>query len=332
MGAGSSAALGRKSTAVDVVRHFAGTNARFLEGRVAVITGGNGGIGLETAKALAYAGCRVLIGSRTVAAGEAAIEREILGAGLGGYSVEDAKSRVAVAQLELESPKSIRAFAAVAAAESRIDFLIFNAGIMALPTCERTPLGFERQIGVNHFGHFQLMQSLRAKMEAQAFPSRVVVVSSLAHNRGSVVVDDLHFEKGRKYNDWVAYGQSKMANILFTKELADQLVGTQVTAVCLHPGVIQTNLARHIPMVQGAFGKFVFENFIVDKSIPQGAATTLYGCLEPSLTSQAGSYLFDCAVVEPNEEGRDAAKTKRKALWAATVAQLEAAMQKFPDA
>ena len=135
---------------------------------------------------------------------------------------------------------------------------------------------------------------------------------------------DLHYAEGRSYSSWGAYGQSKLANILFTKELADQLKGTQVSAVCLHPGVIKTNLARHMgEWVKGGVGGWLFENLVTDKTIPQGASTTLFGCLAPDLP--AGAYLSHCAVAAPTAEGEDAKGEGRKKLWAATVAQWAAA-------
>ncbi len=199
---------------------------------------------LETCKALAFAGARVILCSRSVDAGKKAVQDEIVKEGLGGYVVD--ASNVVVKQLDLNSLKSVKAFADdFLKTESRLDFLVLNAGIMALPNVEYTDAGFERQIGVNHFGHAYLTQLLLEKMlNDKTSAGRVVVLASTAHTMGKVICSDLHYNKGREYRGWEAYGQSKMANILFAKGLADELAGSHVTSVSVHPGVIQTNLWR----------------------------------------------------------------------------------------
>ncbi len=138
---------------------------------------------------------------------------------------------------------------------------------------------------------------------------------------------DLHFSKGRVYNDWAAYGQSKKANMLEARELADQLraEAPHVTVASLHPGIIVTNLARHMTMLNYSLVRWIFSTFIVDKSIAQGAATTLYACLSPDVVS--GEYYSDCAVGPADAEGLDEGKTLRKALWQATEEQLKAAAE-----
>ena len=177
-------------------------------------------------------------------AGEAAIDEEIKKEGCGGYVVD--ASNIKVMALDLSSLSSIKEFASqFLANENRLDFLVLNAGIMALPKLEFTDAGFEKQIGVNHFGHFYLTQLLQKKIqESPNTAGRIVVLSSSAHNFGSVQPEDLHYTKGRKYISWQAYGQSKLANLLHAKALADRLKGTDVTAVAVHPGVIKTNLWR----------------------------------------------------------------------------------------
>jgi NAD(P)-dependent dehydrogenase (short-subunit alcohol dehydrogenase family) len=146
-------ALHKRSTALDVVTHFAAAKGvpvgELLAGRFAIVTGGNSGIGTETVKALAHAGCRVLMGSRTVANGEAALRDEIAPPGLGGYAVPRAAELVRVAALELEDAASVRAFADAARAQAGaagIHLLVLNAGIMALPSLERTNAGWEKQL------------------------------------------------------------------------------------------------------------------------------------------------------------------------------------------
>lgn len=197
---------------------------------------------LETCKALAFAGARVVLCSRSVSAGEAAVKDEFTKPGHGGYVVDP--SNVVVKALDLNSLASVKAFAQdFLKTEQRLDFLVLNAGIMALPNRELTDAGFEKQIGVNHFGHFYLTKLLQEKMMSTPNTAgRIVVLSSVAHNMGNVIVSDLHYTNGRKYAAWEAYGQSKLANLLFAKALADRLKGTPLTALAIHPGTIQTNL------------------------------------------------------------------------------------------
>lgn len=210
--------------------------------------------------------------------------------------------------------------------ESRLDFLVCNAGIMALPNLEYTEAGFERQIGVNHFGHFYLTKLLLDKMlGTKDTAGRVVVLASTAHTMGELDLNDLHFNKGRAYRAWSAYGQSKLANILFAKGLADRLQGTNVTAVSVHPGVIQTNLWK-----QSWFNSFV-GNFVRDKTIPEGAATTVWACVCPRVSTEGlhGAYLLDCGPAPPSQIAQDEDKKLRDGLWKLTEEQLEEAVKKL---
>lgn len=186
-------------------------------------------------------GCRVILCSRSIASAKEAIKEEIEAMGNGGYIVNSAN--VVVKALDLNCLKSIKAFADdFLATEKSLDLLVLNAGIMALPKLEFTEAGFEKQIGVNHFGHAYLESLLHNFIIKQDRPARIVVLSSSAHSFGEIKADDLHFKNGRKYTNWSAYGQSKLANLLFAKSLGDKLKGTKVTAVSVHPGVIQTKL------------------------------------------------------------------------------------------
>lgn len=188
---------GKTKTAQQVVDDNGGPGS--LKGKVAVITGGNGGIGLETARALSSGGCRVVVGSRNVVNGKAAVKEAGIDEGL-----------VEVLQLDLEDLDSVEMFAAKCNREARIDYLVLNSGIMALPKLEYTKFGFERQIGTNHYGHFYLVSLLFDKLRSQAFPSRVVALSSIGHTYGRVNPKDLHYKHGRIYRPWPAYGQSKV--------------------------------------------------------------------------------------------------------------------------
>lgn len=211
---GNAQALGSRSTALDAVTHFAAaaggasTPRTLLAGKSAVVTGGGSGIGVETVVALAWGGARVLVGARDVAAARAALAPRLAAEGV-------ASDGVSVEHLDLASLPSVAAFAdaalAWAAPPRTLDFVVCNAGVMALPARELTPHGFECQIGVNHFGHHCLVRALRPRLVGQGTPARVVYVASRAHLRGSIDVADLHFGHGREYTPWGAYGQVRRA-------------------------------------------------------------------------------------------------------------------------
>ena len=222
---------------------------------------------METCKALASVGAKIILCSRSVQNGEKAVESEIKNDGLGKYKVADPK--IIVKQFDLESLESVKRFADdVLSTETHIDGIILNAGIMALPNLEYTSTGLERQIGVNHFGHFYLVKLLEPLLLSQSTPCRIVSLSSIAHKYGDVIGSDLHYKKGRSYGKWEAYGQSKLANLLFAKSLADRYreKGKEISAVSVHPGVISTGLARHM----GPVASFIYDTFFTDKTIPQG--------------------------------------------------------------
>merc|ERR1712087_588645 len=256
-----------------------------------------GGIGAESVKALLNAGCFVVLCSRDKEAGLLALDD--MGAPPG---------RARVQQLDLADLSSVKAASAeIAATEGRVSLLLNNAGVMATPQLE-TKQGFELQIGTNHLGHFALTRLLLPLIQDDG---RVVNVASTAHTMGFVDVGDLNFSRGRKYSAWGAYGQSKAANILFAKGLADHLqaAGSNVLSVSLHPGVIRTPLWRHGNRAL----TWLLHRFIIDKDVSQGAATSLYACLADGIP--AGSYLSDCKVAMPNEACEDASGSARKALW-----------------
>lgn len=315
--------FGSNTTAKQVVDAF-GTDL-YLKGKTAVVTGGNTGIGLEACKALSSAGARVILCSRSVEAAEKAIESEIKKKGKGGYIVENPD--ISVKALDLSSLDSIKTFAEDIKKTEEIDFLILNAGIMAIPTLQHTSAGFEKQIGVNHFGHFYLTKLLLDKMKNNSeVDRRIVVLSSTAHSMADVVPDDLHF-KNRSYAGWNAYGQSKAANLLFAKSLGDKLEGTNISAVSVHPGVIKTNLWNQsfFNQIIGGFVQFF------GKSVPQGAATTLWACLSPTIKEPGlkGAYLSDCAVSFPQTKcTQDSDGKIREKLWEATETQLNEVLAK----
>lgn len=168
---------------------------------------------------------------------------------------------------------------------------------MAAPRSSTTD-GLEMQIGTNHFGHFLLTNLLLDQLKASA-PSRIVTVSSLAHKFGRINRDDINSEKS--YNKWEAYGQSKLANILFTRELAKRLAGTGVVANSLHPGAVKTELQRHINIM--SYLALPFSPFLF-KTPKSGAQTTLAVALDPEYENVTGKYFADCAVVKETKDAQ----------------------------
>ena len=211
-----------------------------LEGKVAIVTGSNTGIGKETARGLAQEGATVVMAVRDPKKGEAA--RAELVASEPGL---EARRRVMV--LDLGDFASIRGFAAAFKRDfRRLDILVNNAGLSPAKR-STTKDGLETTFGVNHVGTFLLTHELLDVLKASA-PSRVVVLSSKLHYRGKMAWDDLQFER-RRFSTLGAYNQSKLANVLFTRALARRLATSGVVVNAVHPGVVQTELARDMPQV-----------------------------------------------------------------------------------
>jgi len=200
-----------------------------LTGRRAVVTGASSGIGVETVHALAGAGAEVTLAVRDVTAGDR-------------VAATTTGPRPRVAPLDLADPASVAAF--VAAWSGPLDILVNNAGIMATPLL-RTPRGVELQFATNHLGHFALAVGLHPALAA-AGDARIVSVSSVGHVNAGVDFDDVNFDR-RPYDPWVAYGQSKTANVLFAVEAARRWAADGIIANALNPGrITATNLGRHI--------------------------------------------------------------------------------------
>jgi NAD(P)-dependent dehydrogenase (short-subunit alcohol dehydrogenase family) len=261
-----------------------------LRGRLALVTGASSGLGAESARALAARGAEVVMTGRDVAKTEA-VAAEIR-ARTGNPAVE-------VAALHLELPGSVRAFAdEFLARHGALHILLANAGVMACPLA-RTAEGWELQLATNHIGHFLLAALLEPALRAGA-PARVVAVSSAGHQFASVDLEDPHFAR-RPYDKWTAYGQSKTANIWFALELDRRLAGDGVRAFAIHPGMIATELGRHLTaddlaalrtraQQRESAGRTSW------KGIPEGAATQLYAATAPELDGRGGLYLEDCQI------------------------------------
>lgn len=236
-------------------------------GRVAIVTGANSGIGFETAKTLAQKGASVVVAARNPAKGEAAVEE---------IRREEPVGSVRLMLLDLADLASVRSFAADFSTDfQRLDLLINNAGVMALPKRFETADGFEMQFGTNHLGHFALT-GLLFDLLSRTPGSRVVNVSSGAHRGGRMNWDDLHFRQG--YTPFGAYSQSKLANLLFTGELQRRFqgAGLDVLAAAAHPGWTATNLQTH----SGIAGLL---NPIFGQKPPMGALPTLYAATAPEV-------------------------------------------------
>jgi NAD(P)-dependent dehydrogenase (short-subunit alcohol dehydrogenase family) len=251
-----------------------------LSGRRAIVTGASSGIGVETARALASAGAEVTLAVRDTRAGErAAADIAVSG---------DAAIRVA--RLELADRASIDAFCV--AWRGPLHILVNNAGIMALPTLERTAEGVELQFATNHLGHFALTLGLRDALAA-AEDARIVSVSSTAHLRSPVVFEDIQFVS-RAYEPLLAYGQSKTANVLFAVGATARWAHEGITANALMPGAIATKLQRHMDPGYLERARAQAGVTLELKTPQQGAATSVLLAASPLLKGVGGRYFEDC--------------------------------------
>jgi NAD(P)-dependent dehydrogenase (short-subunit alcohol dehydrogenase family) len=264
-----------------------------LSGKRFVVTGASTGLGEETTRAVSGHGAAVTMAVRDIDKGLDAAERireSVPGADL------------TVRELDLASLASVRAFAQEFLAErDRIDVLINNAGVMACPQ-GTTADGFEMQFGTNHLGHFLLTTLLTPALIAGS-PARVVALSSRGHRFSDVDLDDPGFER-TPYEPWVAYGRSKTANVLFAVGFDQRYRDQGVRAFAVHPGGIQTELGRHLTeesintLVQAMPPGQQMEW----KTIPQGAATSVWAATSVDLDDKGGLYLEDCGIAEPVDE------------------------------
>ncbi|MDX6330758.1 MAG: hypothetical protein QOI83_3141 [Streptomycetaceae bacterium] len=271
------AGFGVRSTASDVLRGID------LSGKLAIVTGGHSGLGLETTRALAGAGAHVVVPARRRATAQEAVN------GIDGVEVEE---------LDLTDLDSVRSFAERFLASDRgIDIVINNAGIMAAPETRVGP-GWEAQFATNHLGHYALVNRLWPVIARGR--ARVVSVSSNGHQLSDIRWDDVHFEHG--YDKWQAYGQAKTANALFALHLDALGRDAGVRAFSLHPGTISTQLARHMSQEELAELTATIGASTTNsgwKTPEQGAATQVWAATSPQLEGMGGVYCEDCGIAEP---------------------------------
>ncbi|MFI6656649.1 SDR family NAD(P)-dependent oxidoreductase [Streptomyces sp. NPDC050523] len=271
--------FGATSTADDVL---AGVD---LTGRLAIVTGGYSGIGLETTRALTKAGAHVVVPARRRSTAEEAL------AGVGDVEVDE---------LDLGDLESVRGFAERFLTSGRtVDIMIDSAGIMACPETRVGP-GWEAQFATNHLGHFALVNRLWPAVSPGG--ARIVSVSSRAHHFSGMRWDDVQWT--RDYDKWQAYGQAKTANVLFAVHLDKLGRDAGVRAFSLHPGGILTPLQRHIPREEMIERGWIDEAGNVlnpqgFKTPQQGAATQVWAATSPQLDGLGGVYLEDCDIAEP---------------------------------
>jgi NAD(P)-dependent dehydrogenase (short-subunit alcohol dehydrogenase family) len=271
---------GAATTAAEIVR---GVNMR---GKRVLVTGASSGIGVETARALASTGAEVTLAVRNVEAGAkvaTAIAKEL----------QTGSNAPKVIRLDLADLATVSAV--VRAWEGPLHVLVNNAGVMALPELTRSSAGYEMQFATNHLGHFALATGLHRWLAA-ANGARVVALSSIGHLFSPVVFDDLHY-RFRPYDQWTSYGQSKSANALFAFGAAHRWADDGITANALMPGNVGgTALARHVSSDDLAnLGKTTSLGLPPEKSVEQGAATSVLLAASPEVEGVTGRYFEDCA-------------------------------------
>ncbi|XP_007892576.2 retinol dehydrogenase 13 isoform X1 [Callorhinchus milii] len=275
-----------------------------VSGKTIIITGANTGIGKAAARELAGRGARIIMGCRDMEKCEAAA-REIRG--------ESLNHHVYARHLDLASLQSVRHFVSkFNKEEERLDVLINNAAVMRCPHWE-TEDGFEMQLGVNHLGHFLLTNLLLEKLKKSG-NSRIINVSSLAHIVGRIDFNDLNWER-KKYDTKAAYCQSKLANVLFTRELAKKLQGSGVTTNAVHPGVTNTELGRHTGMHNSNFSSTMLGPFflMLVKSPILGAQSYVYLAVAEELEGVSGKYFDVMKQKDPAPQALDDETARR--LW-----------------
>ena len=272
-----------------------------LSGKKVLVTGASGGLGEETARALAAAGASVIMAARANTKNLEAKERILS---------SNSEAKLELHELNLASLEDVRSSAEEFLSKNEsLDLLVNNAGIMCTPFGHTTD-GFEQQFGVNHLGHYLFTGLMMPALEKSG-ASRVVCLSSGAHLICGVNLDDPMFER-RDYDGWDSYGQSKSANALFAREFDRRYVEKGIHAFSVHPGMIFTELGRHMTeedmaslmerrkaQISADEDSNSSDNMMSPKTVEAGAATTVWACVEKSLESQGGHYLADCQLGVP---------------------------------
>ena len=268
--------------------------AERLLGKIAIVTGANSGMGMATARALLNEGATVIMLCRNEQRGKEAY-KELL---------KDGNSRTYLILCDLGDYASIRAFASKVREQfGRVDVLVNNAGFISLDRQE-TKEGIERQFGINHLGHFLLTTEL---LDLMGEGARIVNVASGAHKVGKIHFDDINLHKG--FNVIKAYGQSKLANVLFTRELARRLKDRRITVNCCHPGAVATNIG--IDRETG-FGKTVtgmLKPFFLTPE--EGARTAVFLATDESVSEVTGEYFYKCKIAKSSRRSKDAELARR---------------------
>ena len=269
-----------------------------MNGKVVLITGGTSGIGKAAAKALAGMGAEVVVTGRNRQKGEGALQE---------IRSESGNNRVSLLLADLAAQSEVRRLAKeFRASHGRLDVLVNNAGLYKTRRTE-TPDGIEMTLAVNYLAPF-LLTNLLLDLLKKSAPSRVINVSSEAERWGKIDLDDLQSE--RRYRGFPVYGKSKLANIMFTYELAERLRGTGVTANCMHPGSVNTNMGKN----ERGVGILLFRAFKPFMRSPKkGADTLVYLAASPDLQGRTGEYFIDREVATPSKEAYD--RTLREQLW-----------------
>lgn len=280
--------------------------SRHLVGKVVIVTGGNAGIGFETAKDLADRGARVIIGCRDAGRGTTARDKIISATG---------NKEVFYKHLDLASLASVRSFAdEIIKSEKQLDILINNAGVLET-TLSKTEDGLCTGMQINHFAPF-LLTNLLLPLLKQSAPSRIITVSSTAHRYGTIDFDNLNLEKEteKSFGMWKLYSNTKLCNVLMTIELARLLEGTGVTANSLHPGAVDTSIAnRFMNQPWMKWMKYLkYINFMV-RNAWEGAQTPIYLTVSPEVSSVSGRYFAECREQDTGAAAKDTAVARK--LW-----------------
>jgi NAD(P)-dependent dehydrogenase (short-subunit alcohol dehydrogenase family) len=274
-----------------------------VDSKTILITGGNSGIGYETARALGKAGARVILTSRSAARAEAAADRIASESGCEAIGLE----------LDFSALANVNAFADNFPRRfDRIDVLVNNAGAL-FRTRKESVDGIELTWAANHLGPFLLTARLLPLLK-RAEGARIVTTASSAHKNGSIDFDDLGLR--RHYTPFSAYGRSKLGNILFTFGLARRLEGTGITANCLHPGVVATGFFRFVPAI-GLAAQWLFRPFL--RSPQKGAETAVFLAVDDSMAGVSGGYYFDKHPIKTSTLAADVALQDR--VWALSIEQ-----------